>query len=302
MEHTFLYRASLFDEGKPLHVFLKEHHYSGKLISRLRRTPDGLQIAGKTVYTNHIMEAGEVLQVRVMEERDSSHILPVPMPLNILYEDTDLMVLNKPSNLPVHPSIGNYDNTLANGLVHYFACSGQPFTFRIINRLDRDTTGLVIIAKHSLSACILYDMAAKRMLHRTYLAVVTGHLSGSGTICAPIARTSDSVISRCVDFARGEQAVTHYEALEYQNGYTLVQTGTPFLWTGISPSNDRTKPVFPGTVAFGHDIHFPVLVHKKQSLPEAGFPCILDLSVYKVEREMTGVGDHRFTNACCLFS
>ena len=223
MEHTFLYRASLFDEGKPLHVFLKEHHYCGKLISRLRRTPDGLQIAGKTVYTNHIMEAGEVLQVRVMEERDSSHILPVPMPLNILYEDTDLMVLNKPSNLPVHPSIGNYDNTLANGLVHYFACSGQPFTFRIINRLDRDTTGLVIIAKHSLSACILYDMAAKRMLHRTYLAVVTGHLSGSGTICAPIARTSDSVISRCVDFARGEQAVTHYEALEYQNGYTLVQ-------------------------------------------------------------------------------
>lgn len=257
MEHTFFYQTRLCDEGKPVAVFLKEQHYSGKLISRLRRTPDALQIGGKTIYTNHILNGDETLQVRVVEERESAQIAPVPMPLSILYEDEDLMVLNKPAHLPVHPSMGHHTHTLANGLMYYFSASKTPFTFRIINRLDRDTTGLVIVAKHSLSACILYEMAAKRQLHRTYLAVVEGILTGSGTICAPIARTDDSVISRCVNFARGEPAVTHYEALESKNGYTLVQLE---LETG------RTHQIRVHMQYMGYPIPGDFLYHPDQSV------------------------------------
>ncbi len=223
MKHVFTYQASPADEAKTIETFLKEKGYSKKLITRLRQTHMGLTIGGELVYTTHRLVPGEVLQVRITEDAVSEHIVPAPMELNILYEDEDLLVINKPANMPVHPSLGNYTNTLANGLAHYFSLKQEPFTFRTINRLDRDTTGLLIVAKHSLSACILYDMAARRQLHRTYLAAVTGHMEGKGTISAPIARQPDSILTRCVDFETGESAVTHYEALDYQNGYTLVQ-------------------------------------------------------------------------------
>ncbi len=223
MEHIFTYEATSHEAGRSIEAFLKDKGYSKKLITRLRQTHMGLTIGGELVYTTHVLVPGEVLQVRVAEDAPSEHIVPTPMELDILYEDADLLVINKPADMPVHPSLGNYTNTLANGLAHYFSVRQEPFTFRTINRLDRDTTGLLIVAKHQLSACILYDMAARRQLHRTYLAAVTGCLEGKGTISAPIARQADSILTRCVDFASGESAITHYEALEYKNGYTLVQ-------------------------------------------------------------------------------
>lgn len=223
MEHTFTYIAAEAESGMTIEEFLKSKRYSKKLLSHLRQTENGLTIDGALVYTTHRLQADEQLLVRVVEDTFSENIVPTPMPLSIVYEDDDLLVINKQADTPVHPSMGNYENTLANGLMHYFSEKGEQLTFRTINRLDRDTTGLLIVAKHLLSASILYDMAAKRELHRTYLAVVTGELQGSGTIDAPIAREGDSIISRCVDYERGERAVTHYEALESHNGYTLVQ-------------------------------------------------------------------------------
>lgn len=223
MEHTFTYLASQGDEDKTIETFLKERGYSKKLISKLRRTPCGLTIAAQPVYTTHRLKEGEILHVRIVEDSPSEQIAATPMDIPILYEDADLLIINKPADMPVHPSLGNYTNTLANGLAYYFSQKGEDFTFRTINRLDRDTTGLLIVAKHLLSACILYRMAAERQLHRTYLAAVTGRLEGRGTIHAPIARKPDSILSRCVDFEKGEAAVTHYQALEYKNGYTLAQ-------------------------------------------------------------------------------
>ena len=134
-------------------------------------------------------------------------------------------MINKPAGMPVHPSMGNHDNSLANALMYYFNSQGLSFVFRCINRLDRDTTGLTIVAKHALASGILGKAVAKRDIHRTYYAVCSGHTPDCGRIDAPIARRSDSAIERCVDFDKGEYAITDYTRLKYNpdKDLSLVQ-------------------------------------------------------------------------------
>ena len=125
--------------------------------------------------------------------------------------------------MPVHPSINNYTNTLANGLAWYYREQGKPFIFRCTNRLDRDTSGLTIIAKHMLSSNILSRMTVRHEIRREYLAIVRGSVQpAEGTISAPLSRKPGSVIERIVDFDHGERAVTHYHVVEEKNGHSLV--------------------------------------------------------------------------------
>lgn len=145
------------------------------------------------------------------------------MPLSILYEDEDILVINKPADMPVHPSIGNYTNTLANGVAAYLDAKDEHSPFRCINRLDRDTSGALILAKNAFSAAVLSTQMRNRQIRRTYLAVVEGITPPNGTISAPISRVDDSVIERHVDFLRGEPAVTHYERLEVKNEHSLLE-------------------------------------------------------------------------------
>ena len=136
------------------------------------------------------------------------------------------MVINKPAGMPIHPSMNNYYNSLANGLASYIAQQNCPFVFRCINRLDRDTSGLTIIAKHYVSAGMLSTMIANKTssgITREYLAIVKGSvLPSEGTIAAPLGRKEGSIIERCVDFEKGESAVTHYRVLDEKNGHSLV--------------------------------------------------------------------------------
>ena len=160
---------------------------------------------------------------RLLETVDSDGIIPVSMPLSILYEDEDILVINKPADMPVHPSIGNYTNTLANGVAAYLDAKGEHSPFRCINRLDRDTSGALILAKNAFSAAVLSTQMRNRQIRRTYLAVVEGITPPNGTISAPISRVDDSVIERHVDFLHGEPAVTHYERLETKNEHSLLE-------------------------------------------------------------------------------
>ena len=127
------------------------------------------------------MQPGERLEVTLPQKRPSSeHIVPTPMSLSILYEDEDLMVINKASECSHPPFPGQLSPTLwPTGWPGILNRSSRPFVFRAVNRLDRDTTGLLIVAKNALSSCILSDMVRKRQIHRTYLAAVNGNLSGS---------------------------------------------------------------------------------------------------------------------------
>lgn len=220
MKHIFSYEISPAEHNLTAEAFLLSRGYSRKLIIDLKKSPDYLTIDGKHIYVTRILHTGDILTVQLPEDPVSENIVPAKIPLHIVYEDEHLMVINKQANLPIHPSQGNYDNTLANAAAWYFSQKKEPFVYRVINRLDRDTTGLLILAKHALSACILSDMVRNRTIHRTYLAVASGNMkaafpSGSGLIDAPIARVDGSTIERQVNFERGEEARTHFQICSY---------------------------------------------------------------------------------------
>ncbi len=215
MKTTRIYLIQQQDIQKTVEQFLLSNGYSAALIRRLRHTEQYILKNGSPVYTTYRLDEGDSLAVTLPEEHGSENIVPVPMDLDIRYEDRDLLVVNKAAGVPIHPSQGNHDNTLANGIAWYLGEKGEAATYRAINRLDRDTTGLLILARHALSACMLSEMVRTHAIRRCYLAAASGLVPPEGVIDAPIARTCDSTIERCVDFERGDSARTHYRTLYY---------------------------------------------------------------------------------------
>jgi 23S rRNA pseudouridine1911/1915/1917 synthase len=222
MKRQFTYKISDTDIGKTIGIFLKEQGFSSTIITHLKRTEHGILLNGTWAYTRDKLNKNDELSIQLIETESSSNIVPSSLPLDIVYEDEDLLIVNKPADMPIHPSQGNYDNTLANAVAHYFQSQDIPYTYRCINRLDRDTTGLLILAKHMYSASLLSEMVANREIHREYLAIATGEVPETGTIIAPIGRVDGSTIERHVDEMQGDYACTHYKRLDYNNGYSLV--------------------------------------------------------------------------------
>ena len=223
MERIFEYQITAAEEGRKIGDFLREKGYSRHLIRQLKETEDGLLRNAQPTFTTVALKAGDRIRVRLLEKAEGSEaIMPAPLPFEIVYEDEDLLVVNKPANMPIHPSFQNHGNTLADALTWHYQQHGEDFVYRCINRLDRDTTGLLIVAKHLLSASILSDMVGKREIHREYLAIVKGIPPENGTISAPISRKKGSAILREVNFETGEPAVTHFARLEIRNGLSLV--------------------------------------------------------------------------------
>ena len=182
--------------------------------------PESILINGTPSYMIRHLQA----TINRAFETAVSENTPVYHPLDIVYEDEDLMVINKPADLPIHPSMRNYTHSLANGLAWYFAQKDCPFVFRCINRLDHNTSGLTIIAKHLVSGSILATMVRNREIHREYLGISRGRVTpSSGTITAPLGRKDGSIIERTIDFEHGESAITHYEVLEEKNGHSLIR-------------------------------------------------------------------------------
>lgn len=209
--------------GLRVEQFLRRKHYSGQNLSEIKRMPKSILVNGVHYYMRQELSTGDHLQVRICETQNSEKIPPTKLPLDIVYEDEDLLVLNKPAGMPIHPSLNNYTNSIANALAYYFQSQGKPFIFRCCNRLDRDTSGLTIVSKHLVSGSILSDMTKYREVHREYLAIARGSVTPSeGTIQAPLGRKEGSIIERTVDWEYGEDAVTHYKVVKEANGHSLV--------------------------------------------------------------------------------
>lgn len=223
MNRVLTYEITAEQAGTKIGDFLRRAGYSRHVIIHLKKTENGILLNGEWAYVGQFLKEGDHLEIRIIESESSEQIVPAELPLDIVYEDEDLLIINKPADMPIHPSINNYDNTLANALMWYYQQKGETFVYRCINRLDRDTTGLLIVAKNMLSGGILSDMSKKREIHREYLAIAEGEVPQEGVIDAPIARKEESVIERCVDFEKGDRAVTHYWRLDYRNGYSLVR-------------------------------------------------------------------------------
>ncbi len=209
--------------GLRVEQFLRRKRYSGQNLSEIKRMPKSILVNGVHYYMRQELSKGDHLQVRICETKDSEKIPPTNLPLDIIYEDEDLLVLNKPAGMPIHPSLNNYTNSMANALAYYFQSQGKPFIFRCCNRLDRDTSGLTIVSKHLVSGSILSDMTKYREVHREYLAIARGSVTPSeGTIQAPLGRKEGTIIERTVDWEHGEDAVTHYKVVKEANGHSLV--------------------------------------------------------------------------------
>lgn len=214
MERILVYNITEQENNMPIGTYLRSMGISASSLIALKKIPKSILVNGKWEYVNAKLKTGDVLTLYWNENNSSEKIPPIPIPLDIIYEDEDILVINKAADTPIHPSLNNYENTLANGVAYYYAEKNIPFVFRCINRLDRDTTGLTIIAKHMISAGILSEMVSKREIHREYIAVVSGtNLPDEGVISAPIARVEGSTIERRVDFDCTEHAVTHYKVI-----------------------------------------------------------------------------------------
>ncbi|WP_274652648.1 RluA family pseudouridine synthase [Paenibacillus humicola] len=186
---------------------------SRKLLSRLKLTEEGITLNGRRVYTNERVHAGDLLAVRMEQER-SDDILPQPMPLDIVYEDRDLLVVGKPPGMVVHPTHGHYTHTLANGVVWHWRERGETVRFRPVHRLDEDTSGLVAVAKNPYVHQQLSEQHRDGGMDKVYIAFVYGcPPAESGTVDEPIDRNPEAPHIRIVT-PDGYPSVTHYTLAE----------------------------------------------------------------------------------------
>ena len=243
-ERRFSYIAGEAEQGMAVGQFLKERGYSRHALTLLKQTEGGILCNGKEVYLSQPLRKGDRMDLFLKEEVPEE-IEPVELPFGIVYEDDDLMVVDKPADMPVHPSMKNHDNTLANAAAWYGRTKGDSFVYRCVNRLDRDTTGLLILAKHILSATGLYGQMRAREIRRTYLAIVKGMIREEGTIDLPVGRKEDSAIERMIDLEHGERAVTHYLPVRHGKDWTLIECR---LETG------RTHQIRVHMSSFGHPL------------------------------------------------
>ena len=253
MQRTFYYKIEEAYHGQTISSYLKGKGYPHAVMIHLKKTPEGILLNGQWEYVNTRLSSGDFLEIRLIEESSSQNIQPLYAPFSIVYEDADILVVNKPANMPIHPSINHYEHTLANAVCYYYENQGIPYTFRCANRLDKDTTGLTIIAKHMLSSAILSQDVANRAVHRKYLAIVKGETNNFGTIDAPIGRKDASAILRVIDYTYGEKAITHYEKIASKKGYTLLSLQ---LETG------RTHQIRVHMASIGHPLIGDYLYHE----------------------------------------
>lgn len=222
MQRNFRYLITDDAHHMTISSYLKAKGYPHAVMVHLKKTPESILLNGRWEYVNTHLKTGDILDIKLIENNSSENIPPVYAPFSIIYEDNDILVIDKPANMPIHPSLNHYENTLANAVCYYYSSQNIPYTFRCVNRLDKNTTGLTIVAKHMLSSAILSQDVAVKSIEREYLAIVSGETEDFGTINAPIGRTGTSTIERQIDYENGEHAVTHYRKIDTKNGYTLL--------------------------------------------------------------------------------
>ena len=210
--------------GVKVDTLLKRHlHLSGTVVRRIKWLPDGILADGVRVNTRFCPREGQVLSVRLDDPERRSGIVPAPGPLDILYEDGDMVVLNKASGVSVHPGPGHFDDTLGNFLLYHYDLEGETADFHPVHRLDRGTSGLLAAAKHPHAQEVLKGQLHTNAFRRTYLAVCEGvPKPGEGTVEAPLGPKPGSLMEQMVR-PDGKFARTRYKVLGTYGGRALVE-------------------------------------------------------------------------------
>lgn len=185
---------------------------SSRLIKHLKKYYDGILLNGVHANVNTILTENDVLELDFSDRYDdvNEYLVKTDIALDIVYEDENITVINKPAGMPTHQSLNHYEDTLANALA--FRYRDRPYVFRAVNRLDKDTSGIILTANNKLYAELLASKLQQSKFKKEYIAIVEGELTGKGVINAPIARQAESIIIREIR-DDGEVAITEYEVV-----------------------------------------------------------------------------------------
>lgn len=212
------------DVDKSINSFLTNNlDISSRLLNKLINNKKVL-INKKICDTRNIPHLNDILTIDFSTVEDNSNVVPSKMDLDIVYEDEWFLIINKPAGIPIHPSRSHFENSLSNGVRFYFDTIGLQKKIRPVNRLDLDTSGLVIFAKcEYIQECFIRQMSSN-LFQKEYLCLVNGSLMPkTGTIDLPISRKSGSIIERCVDLKNGQPSITYYKVIKEFPSYSLVK-------------------------------------------------------------------------------
>ena len=214
MKKNMTYRIE--DGNITIKDFLLSNNISSKAISTLKKQVDGILINGKVQFTNYKLQPNDILSINLDENNDYENIIATKMDLNILYEDDDIVIVNKSADITVHPSKKYFTNSLVNGLTYYYQNKNMDVKLHCITRLDKETSGCVLFAKNRIAANCLSNMVKQKEISKTYLSLASGKINKQHfLISAPISRISKGNILRCVDFQTGKEALTECFLLGY---------------------------------------------------------------------------------------
>ncbi len=191
---------------------------SDRLLIKLKKN-NKIYLNNNIINVNATVNIGDIVSFILDFEEDNSNIIGTKMDLEIIYEDDAYIVLNKPAGIPVHPSMEHYTDSLSNGLKYYFESIGLKRKIRPVNRLDKNTSGLVVFAKNEyIQECLVRQMK-ENQFYKEYIAICEGKFNKeSGVINAPISRKENSIIERCIS-KNGDTAITKYTVLTYNEDY-----------------------------------------------------------------------------------
>lgn len=207
---------------------------SSNALSALKRDPEGILINGAHVTVRYILKENDILSLneKDLPNEANEDILPIDIPIKVIFENDDLLLIDKPPHMPTHPSHGHIDDTLANAVAYSYKSKGIPFVFRPIGRLDRNTSGISLVAKHSISASFMYYARQKQLIGKKYIAILSGRIQSDGKyhiIDTYMKRQSESIILRCVGNAEDEnsfRAITKWRLI-FSNDHISVVEAIP---------------------------------------------------------------------------
>lgn len=221
-----IYKISAEENGKTVKEILRYGvGLSLAFTKQLKFLDNGIMLNGEKVTVRRTVSTGDILFLATEDVQKDGVLTPTPLPLDIAYEDEYIVMPNKSADMPTHPSHNHRGDTLADALAYKYQEEGIPFVFRAISRLDRNTSGILLIAKDRISASRLSASMKNGDINKKYIAILEGELDfDEGTIDTYIKREAESIIFRrvCKENEGGDRAITKYKLLAKSNGYSLV--------------------------------------------------------------------------------